>query len=173
MAGVAVTAGVPRALTASSLTRDEAARALWNLHYAPLAGWCAALVGDRDAAHDIASEAFTRLLSRWLTVHDPKGYLYVTATNLVRDRWRREQRDRRLQERLEQTAQTTTPATDPWLRDLVERLPDRMRAPVLLYYYADLSVGEIARALHRPEGSIKRLLHDARKSLHAMLEVEA
>lgn len=171
MAGVAVTAGLPNAATAA-ITRDEAARVLWNLHYAPLAGWCATLVGDRDAAHDIASEAFTRLLSRWITVTDPKGYLYVTATNLVRDRWRREQRDRRLQARLEQSTETSTAASEPWLRDLVERLPDRMRAPVLLYYYADLSVGEIARALRRPEGSIKRLLHDARKTLHGMLEAD-
>ena len=146
------------------LTRDEAARLLWNEHYAPLAGWCAALVGDRDAAHDIASEAFTRLLSRWLTVHDPKGYLYVTATNLVRDRWRREQRDRRLcRLGIEEThAETSTPACDPWLRDLVERLPERLRMPVLLHYYADLSVAEIAATLHQPEGTIKRMLHDAR-----------
>src|SRR3990170_5698238 len=151
VAGAAVT--VPSAVV-TTLTRDEAARVLWNVHYAPLAGWCAVLVGDRDAAHDIASEAFTRLLSRWLTVSDPKGYLYVTAHNLIRDRWRKQQRDRRLQDRLEQTVQTSSPASDPWLRDLVERLPDRMRAPVLLFYYADLSVTEIARALHRPEGSI-------------------
>lgn len=171
MAGVAVTAGVPGAVTAA-ISRDEAARLLWNLHYAPLAGWCASLVGDREAAHDIASEAFTRLLSRWLTVHDPKGYLYVTATNLVRDRWRREQRDRHLQERLQQSTETTTAATETWLRDLVERLPDRTRVPVLLFYYADLSVAEIARALRRPEGSIKRLLHDGRKNLHTMLEVD-
>lgn len=165
-----MTAGVTRAAT-TAIPRDEAARALWNQHYAPLAGWCAVLVGDRDAAHDIASEAFTRLLARWFTVRDPKGYLYVTATNLVRDRWRKEARDRKLQAHLEQTSVTSTPASDPWLRDLVGRLPERMRAPVLLFYYADLSVGEIARALHRPEGSIKRLLHDGRKLLHSMLEV--
>ena len=171
MAVVLVSAGVPDA-AATSMSRDEAARLLWDLHYAQLAGWCASLVGDRDAAHDIASEAFTRLLSRWITVRDPKGYLYVTATNLVRDRWRREQRDRKLQDRLEQTAETSTAAEEPWLRDLVERLPDRMRAPVLLFYYADLSVGEIAKALRRPEGSIKRLLHDARKEMHGMLEGE-
>ncbi|HEX7188598.1 MAG TPA: hypothetical protein VF423_10285, partial [Actinomycetes bacterium] len=59
-----MTAGTQGA-AAAALTRDEAARVLWNLHYAPLAGWCAALVGDRDAAQDIAAEAFTRLLSRW------------------------------------------------------------------------------------------------------------
>ena len=171
MAGAVLTAGTQGA-AATALTRDEAARVLWNLHYAPLAGWCASLVGDREAAHDIAAEAFTRLLSRWVTVHDPKGYLYVTATNLVRDRWRREQRDRKLCERLEQTTQTSTPAADPWLRDLVERLPDRMRVPVLLHYYADMSIAEVAAALHRPEGTIKRVLFDARARLHSMLEVD-
>ena len=164
MSGVAVTAGVP-STAAATLTRDAAARVLWDLHYGQLAGWCAALVGDADAAQDIASEAFTRLLAKWFLVRDPKGYLYVTATNLARDRWRREQRDRKLQERLERTVQTSTPASDPWLRDLVERLPERMRVPVLLFYYADMSVSEIARALHRPEGSVKRLLHDARSTL--------
>lgn len=171
-----MTAGVPGAVTAT-VTRDEAARLLWNLHYAPLAGWCASLVGDRDAAHDIASEAFTRLLSRWFLVSDPKGYLYVTATNLVRDRWRRERRDRHLHQRLQHSA-APEPAGEPaeatrtWLRDLVERLPERMRVPVLLFYYADMSVAEIASALRRPEGSIKRLLHDGRHRLQAMLEVE-
>ncbi len=172
MAGVMVTAGAPRAqgvAAAAAVSREEAARLLWNQHYGPLAGWCASLVGDRDAAHDIASEAFTRLLSRWFTVHDPKGYLYVTASNLVRDRWRREQRDRRLQSRLEEVTPMSTPASDPWLRDLVERLPDRLRTPVLLHYYADMSVAEVAAALHKPEGTIKRMLFDARARLAGWL----
>lgn len=168
-----VTAGAARAqrvAAAAVSAREDAARALWNEHYGQLAGWCASLVGDRDVAHDIASEAFTRLLSRWLTVHDPKGYLYVTATNLVRDRWRREQRDRRLQARLEETTPTSTPASDPWLRDMVERLPDRLRLPVLLHYYADMSVAEVATALKKPEGTIKRMLFDGRARLAGWLE---
>ena len=173
MAGVVVTAGASRApgiAVTAAAAREEAARVLWNEHYAPLAGWCASLVGDRDAAHDIASEAFTRLLSKWITVHDPKGYLYVTASNLVRDRWRREQRDRKLQARLEETTPVSTPACDPWLRDLVERLPERLRKPVLLHYYADMSVAEVAAAMHKPEGTVKRMLHDARNRLHGWLE---
>jgi RNA polymerase sigma-70 factor (ECF subfamily) len=96
----------------------------------------------------------------------------VTATNLVRDRWRHEQRDRKLCERLERTAPTSTPASDPWLRDLVERLPDRMRVPVLLHYYADMPIADVARALRRPEGTVKRMLFDARARLLGMLEVE-
>ena len=169
MAGVVVTAGAARARRAA-VTRDEAARALWNAHYAPLAGWCASLLGDRDAAHDVAAEAFARLLSKWITVRDPKGYLYVTASNLVRDRWRREQRDRKLQARLEETTPVSTAACDPWLRDMVERLPERLRNPVLLHYWADMSVAEIASALHKPEGTVKRMLHDARHRLHGWLE---
>jgi RNA polymerase sigma-70 factor, ECF subfamily len=175
MAAVVVTAGASRAqgvAATAAAARDKAALALWNEHYAPLAGWCAALVGDRDAAHDIAAEAFARLLSKWITVHDPKGYLYVTATNLVRDRWRREQRDRKLQARLEETTPVSTPACDPWLRDLVERLPERLRKPVLLHYYADMSVAEVAAALHKPEGTIKRMLYDARARLAGWLEAD-
>jgi RNA polymerase sigma-70 factor, ECF subfamily len=153
-------------------SRDEAARALWDEHYARLAGWCAALVGDQDAAHDIASEAFVRLLSRWVTVREPRGFLYVTATNLVHDRWRREARDRKLTGRLTDTTRTASPAADPWLRDLVDRLPERLRTPVLLHYYADMSVADVAIAMHRPEGTVKRALWDARALLHTWLEVE-
>ena len=156
----------------STASRDTVARQLWDQHYAQLAGWCAALVGDRDAAHDIASEAFTRLLSKWVGVRDPRGFLYVTATNLARDRWRREQRDRRLCARLERVTPTSAPANDPWLRDLVERLPERMRVSVLLYYFADMSIDEVAAAMHRPPGTIKRTLSDARGRLHTWLEDE-
>ncbi len=161
---------LPSAL--SRVARDEAARTLWNLHYARLAGWAAHLVGDRDTAHDIASEAFTRLMARWGRVNDPKGFLYVTATNLANDVWRREQRDRKLGVRLQMVTPTSVPAEVDSLRDLVERLDDRMRVPVLLHYYAGLPIAEVARALGRPEGTIKRTLSDARQVLRTWLKDE-
>jgi RNA polymerase sigma-70 factor, ECF subfamily len=161
---------LPSAL--SRAARDEAARMLWDLHYARLAGWAAHMVGDRDTAHDIASEAFTRLMSRWGRVHDPKGFLYVTATNLANDVWRREARDRRLGVRLQMVTPTSVPAEVDSLRDLVEALDDRMRIPVLLHYYAGLPIAEVARALGRPEGTIKRTLSDARQVLRTWLKDE-
>jgi RNA polymerase sigma-70 factor (ECF subfamily) len=45
-----------------------------------------------------------------------------------------------------------------------------MRVPVLLHYYADLTIAEVARAVRRPEGTVKRLLFDARSRLHLMLD---
>jgi RNA polymerase sigma-70 factor, ECF subfamily len=153
-------------VTASArASTDEERRALWTAYYPPLAGWCAALVGDVDVAHDIASESFVRLLGRWSTVQQPKAFLYTVAANLAKDHWRRQDSNRRLLRRIASSTDDVAPAADPWLRDLVERLPDRLRMPVLLHYYADLPVSDVATALGRPEGTIKRLLAEGRAAL--------
>ena len=56
-----------------------------------------------------------------------------------------------------------------WLGDVVRRLPDRVREPVVLHYYADLSVEAVAIALRRPVGTVKRQLSEARELLAQML----
>lgn len=149
-------------------SRDEALREVYLAHYPRLAGWCAHLVGDRDLGHEFATEAFTRLLSRWQVVDDPRAWLYMT-TNLVRDHWRRTQRERRAFQQIA-TQPEYEAASDPSIRDLVERLPKRLRSVVLLHYYADLPVREVAAVLGKAEGSVKRALFDARARLHADLE---
>ena len=151
-------------------SRDGRASELWAEHYPQLAGWTCALVGDRELAHDIASEAFTRLLGRWRSVREPKAFLYTVAGNLARDHWRAAARRRQLVDRVGSTLPASTAAADPWLRDLVERLPERLRMPVLLHYYADLPVSAVASALGRPEGTVKRALSEGRAALLTALE---
>src|SRR5579872_3020039 len=73
----------------------QAAEDLFNACYPRLAGWVRRLVDDDDTAHEIASEAFTRLLARWSSLDNPQSYLYMIATNLVRDHWRKSGRERR------------------------------------------------------------------------------
>src|SRR5260370_36212497 len=73
----------------------EAAEELFNACYPRLAGRCRRLVDDDETAHEIASEAFTRLLSRWSRLDNPQRYLYMIATNLIRDHWRKTSRERR------------------------------------------------------------------------------
>jgi RNA polymerase sigma-70 factor (ECF subfamily) len=58
---------------------------------------------------------------------------------------------------------------DLGLRQLVEALPDRLRAVVLLYYYADQPVHQVAELLGRPAGTVKSDLFDARARLAAAL----
>src|SRR3984957_2296940 len=67
----------------------DAVEEFFNACYPRLAGWVRRLVDDDDTAHEIASEAFTRLLSRWSGLDNPQRYVYMIATNLVRDHWRK------------------------------------------------------------------------------------
>ncbi len=62
--------------------------------YPTLAGWARRLVDDDEAAHEIASESFARLLSRWTRVTSRQRHLYVIAANLIKDHWRTIQRER-------------------------------------------------------------------------------
>ena len=40
-----------------------------------------------------------------------------------------------------------------------------------MFYTAEMSIDEIARALHIPKGTVKSRLHNARKSIKKILEV--
>ncbi|AYN37154.1 RNA polymerase sigma factor [Streptomyces albus] len=147
------------------------AAALFEEFYARLAGWCRSLVGSEALAHDIASEAFTRLWSRWGRVDEPRAYLYTIASNLIKDHWRRTERERRTLQRIGSTAEEAQSPADSAtdIRDLVQSLPKRLRTPVLLHYYADLPVLRIAEVLGRSSGSVKTDLHRARQLLRAEL----
>ncbi|WP_299534509.1 RNA polymerase sigma factor [uncultured Streptomyces sp.] len=152
-------------------SRDRAASELFAALYPRLAGWCRRLVDDDGTAHEIASEAFTRLWSRWSHVEEPRGFLYVTAANLVRDHWRRLERERTTIRRVTTEAAVGPHAEqeDPSVRMLVQSLPERLRVPILLHYYADMPVREVSELTGRKEGTIKADLHAARELLRAHL----
>ncbi|CAL9341448.1 RNA polymerase subunit sigma-24 [Streptomyces sp. DH-12] len=152
-------------------SREQAASELFAALYPRLAGWCRRLVDDDETAHEIASEAFTRLWSRWTSVTEPRGFLYVTAANLVRDHWRRLERERTTVRRVgtEAAVRPHAEPSDPSVRLLVQALPERLRVPILLHYYADLPVREVSAVTGRKEGTIKADLHAARELLRAHL----
>jgi RNA polymerase sigma-70 factor (ECF subfamily) len=148
----------------------EAAEELFNACYPRLAGWCRRLVDDDETAHEIASEAFTRLLARWSKLDNPQSYLYMIATNLVRDHWRKTSRERRAIK----TFTAAVPEEPAWhqsedvdVRALIEGLPPKLRSAFLLHYYAGFGVKEVAVMLGRPEGTVKADLHHARARLKA------
>lgn len=164
--------GTTRVRRAVIRSQERAASELFTALYPRLAGWCRRLVDDDETAHEIAAEAFTRLWARWTRVEEPSGFLYVTAANLVRDHWRKLERERRAMRRAttEEAVKQQPAESDPSVRMLVQSLPERLRAPALLYYYADLPVREVAALLGRREGTVKADLHAAREMLRAKLE---
>jgi RNA polymerase sigma-70 factor (ECF subfamily) len=135
-----------------------------------LTGYLVTLVGDVALAQDIAQESFVRLFARWRHVEHPRAYVYLVAVNLARRHWRRTSNETAALLAAQQLTGNHAAATDPWLRDLVERLPGRLRTPVLLHYYADLPIDEVCAVLNSPAGTVKRRLHEARQLLREILE---
>jgi RNA polymerase sigma-70 factor (ECF subfamily) len=162
-----------KASTGSPATAEQ----LFAANYPKLAGWVRRLVDDDETAHEIASEAFVRLMSRWTkpgSLENPQSYLYMIATNLVRDHWRKMDRERRAMRVVTSGGDlepTFEPAQDVDVRELIKALPARLREPFLLHYYAGFGVREVAGLLKRPEGTIKADLYHARAKLREMLEV--
>jgi len=162
---------------AGELSRGEkedadAAEELFKGVYPKLAGWVRRLVDDDDTAHEIASEAFVRLLSRWTRVDSPQSYLYMIATNLIRDHWRKTERERRAIRSVTAGAAVDPvayPAQDVDVRNLIASLPPRLRDPFLLHYYGGFGIREVATLLKRPEGTIKADLFAARARLKTAL----
>ena len=131
-------------------------------HWSDVAGFSAALVGSVNLGDDVAQEAFARLYARYPLIRDPRPYVFRIAANLAK-----RQNARRREEPLDVVPEAVAPAVgvDPGLLDAVRRLPPRLSVVVLLHYYADLSVDEVARTLRRPAGSVKRQLSEARSVL--------
>lgn len=167
MTAIALDGGVGRAVP-----RQEEFRAFYAEEYPGVAGYCHSLVSDRELAHDLAQEAFARMLGRLTKVDDPRAYLYGVATNLVRRAWRTRARDREALGVL--ASQPVVPQASHegavTVRGAVERLPARLRDVVLLHYWSDLTVEAVAAAVGRPAGTVKRQLSEARALL--ALEVD-
>lgn len=135
--------------------------------YGPLAGYALSLVGERPVADDLAQEAMVRVYARWGLLREARPYAYRVVTNLARDRWRRRQTELAALPSL--VAPDVAPP-DLAVLDAVGRLPAGLRDVVLLHYYADLSVEDVARAVRRPAGTVKRRLSEARALLARTLD---
>jgi len=168
-ARLAMGTGQPAGRSAS--TGRDAAEELFNACYPRLAGWVRRLVDNDEDAHDIAAEAFARLLGRWSRVDNPHSYLYMIAANLVSDHWRKSGREQRAIKKLAGAAATTSShrAQEVDVRVLIEALPPRLRAAFLLHHYAGFEVRQVAAILGRPEGTIKADLYRARTRLKAAM----
>lgn len=138
---------------------------VYRAHFRDLSGYCAALLGDDQLGSDCAQEAFTRLFSRFRSVREPRSWLFLVATNVVRDEWRKRSRLRAAAQSLAICGATTVEPVDPGLRDAIARLPRAHAEVVLLHYFADLSLEDVARQIRRPLGTVKRRLHEARARL--------
>lgn len=130
-------------------------------HHADMARFAFLLTGERDAAEDIAADAFVAVWRRWdhvRTADSPVAYLRRTVANLAITRLRRLIRERRGLGILGVTDDRADGPDVPAVLDVrtaLAALPPRKRACVVMRFAFDLSEDETARTLGVSVGTVK------------------
>ncbi|HEV2372477.1 MAG TPA: sigma-70 family RNA polymerase sigma factor [Streptosporangiaceae bacterium] len=149
----------------------------YQANYGRMVALVTAVTGDRVEAEDVVQDAFARALTRWnrLGGYDlPEAWVRRVSLRLAIDSGRRLRRVVRVTARL--AAQRPAPPPPPedslGFTDLgraLRELPLRHREVLVLYYLADLSVGQIAAERGLPPGTVKTRLAAARRRLEREL----
>lgn len=131
---------------------------LFRDHYSKVAAFAFRLLGDRDAAEDVATDAFTVLWERTDVLEDTEHaryFVYRAARNLAATRIRNDQTRQRL---IDARAVDEQPESDPSARineqaintivmDTIARMPEQRRAVYTLRWEQELSYQEVAELL--------------------------
>jgi RNA polymerase sigma-70 factor (sigma-E family) len=137
------------------------------------------ITGDSGAADDIVQDAFIRVGARLRHVRHRAAfwsYLRRTVVNLAISRSRRMRREefafKRMGDaaRIEQGHARIDEHLDMLAR--IEALPPTHRTVVVLRFYEDLTVAEIAGTLHTSEGTVRSWLSRALRALGQEIEKE-
>lgn len=144
---------------------SESLDALYLERYESLARLGLLLTGSRADGEDLAQTAFASLAQSRREVRSPRAYLRRTVVNRAADLHRRAHR--RLPAR--PVLVVGEPVVDEtW--DAVQQLPDTQRIVVVLRFYEDLSLVEIAELLARSASTVRSDLRRALLYLRKELE---
>ena len=155
------------------MTRDESFEEFYTGTVGRLLGQLFVVTGDLHEAEELVQEAFTRAAARWARLRDydvPEAWVRRVAMNLAADRVRGLRRHTRAMGRLRPAAEVPPVSVEALaLAEALGTLPVRQRQVLVLHYLVDLPVGEIARTLDMPDGTVKSLLSRGRHALAAKL----
>lgn len=142
---------------------------LATTRYPALLAYATLLTGDRASGEDLLHDALVRVFSRARrldSAHHAEAYVRRTLANLNMDR----ARSRTYAARALQRSHSQAPAPDhaagiddrATMASALAKLPQQVRTCVVLRYYDDLTVTEVAERLGLATGTVKRYLSDAR-----------
>jgi len=133
------------------------------------------VTGDRDAAQEVAQDAFGQLFIHWRKV---KGYdrpgAWVRRV-AIRRAVKHRDRSRKVSVASSEFIDLTEPVQDDVPRDLdlidaLGHLSAQQRAAVVLHYYEDQPVRDVAATLRCSEATAKVHLHRGRTRLAGILQ---
>ncbi len=141
------------------------------------------LLGSAERAEDVCQEVFLRfqeVFPKFRGASSYSSFLYGITRNVCREQIRREIRERRFQNEVRadaenlsavapESAVSEAQANEISLNLALSQVSPKLREPLLLYYYQNLSYEEIGRTLGIPEGTVKSRINKAREKLAAAL----
>jgi RNA polymerase sigma-70 factor (sigma-E family) len=134
------------------------------------------LCGNDAQAEELVQDALVRAFARPFRTPRPEAaeaYVRAVMVNLFLDGARRQARWTRTAPVLAGASTTADPADRIVARDVVRsalgELSPRQRACIVLRYYQDLPVAQVAEALGLREGTVKRYLSEAMARLATCL----
>ena len=173
-------------LIAACIAGDETAiTQLIREHQLAVFRLALSVLGDPGEANEATQDTFMAALSALKSYRESstfKAWLYTITLNLSRSRLRKRKALERLQGTLTaffriQSQRTLTleeaiigNEEDAALWKALEKLGEKHRLPLLLRYYHDFSIKEIAEILNIKEGTVHSRLSIGRERLRAELE---
>ncbi len=137
-----------------------------------LHGYLCRLSRDPATADEVLQEAYIRMIHA-PAMEDPqrKAYLYTTATNILRDRWRKQKREKEwseLSQAAEHVHQNFSLPID--MAAVLEKLSAQERAVLWLAHVEELSHKEIGAILNVKEKSVRVMVFRARERAKEFLQ---
>lgn len=140
-----------------------------------LIAYAALLVGRDGDAEDLVHDAIVKVFSKPRRLHDVgevEAYVKSAMPSIVIDRARSGASRRRANTRaFERPVARADLDAGIDVRRALRELPPREQICVVLRFFDDLTVPQIAVRLGLAEGSVKRYLHDATARLAPLLDV--
>lgn len=131
-------------------------------------GLARALCPNRETAEDLVAETIAAVVARWQGITTaPLAYTRRTMINLFLNNVRHRKVIQEIA--VDQVPESTDTRVDPAdgavaridLGLALAKLTPELRAVLVLRFFVDLPVSEVALLLHRPAGTIRRLTHEA------------
>src|SRR5437763_13372360 len=133
--------------------RDEAFETFFLAEHGSVLRTVQLILGDRQAAEDATQEAFYRLLVHWRKVSQyerPGAWVRRVAIRIAMRTRRRERFDE-----VELSGHEVESASRVDVQRALRALSAAQRAAVVLFYYEDCPVGEVATLMEISEGAVK------------------
>lgn len=156
--------------------RDQIIIDLVNQYQGTLLRMCYVYLRDQELAKDAVQETFLKAyrgLSTFRSESSVKTWLIQIAINtcksMKRSAWWRYIDRRVTPEDIPQTVMMTEEDDMDVMCDIIQ-LPSNLKEVIMLYYWQEMNVTEIAQALGVSQSTVSRRLKHARNRLHDMLD---